>query len=58
MKTYTLTITVDEGSDEFWDEINSSGRTGCDEILETVKSVLTSSGLEVQVKLTKFVDNE
>lgn len=57
LKTYTLSVTVQEGSDEFWDEINAKDTTGCDAVLGTIKDVLASSGFDTpncHVRLERF----
>lgn len=36
MKKYTIEIVIEEGSDEFWEEITARGKTGCDELLKAI----------------------
>ncbi len=56
MRTFTIEIVITEGNNEFWDEIVAKGVTGCDDILEEVKSALAEYGLEPDVKLVKYED--
>ena len=54
-KTYEITVTISEGSDEFWESI--SNKTGCDEVVEEVRQALHErgfQGLDCAVKLSKF----
>jgi len=36
MNKYTIEIVIEEGSDEFWEEITANGKTGCDELLKVI----------------------
>lgn len=56
MKRYTFEITVDEGNNEFWEEILEHGKTGCDEILEQLAGAIAEYGFEPSIKLVKFED--
>ena len=54
-KTYTLTVDIIEGSDEFWESFTN--RTGCDEVADEVRRCLSEHGFvepECTVRLTKF----
>lgn len=42
MKRYTFELTVEEGNDEFWENIK--GKTGCDEVREEVKMLIEQGG--------------
>lgn len=39
LKQYKFEIIVNEGNDEFWDDINKSGKTGCDDVLEEIRII-------------------
>jgi hypothetical protein len=54
MKKYVLEVIVNEQSDEFFEEITEDGRSGCDEVLDAIKSELIA--YDVEVRLTKFED--
>ena len=58
MKEYKLIVTIKEGSDEFWDQLNETQETGCDVILEQIKTALDDNGLDCTVKLISFTDTE
>lgn len=58
-KTYTISVTIQEGRDEFWDSF--AGRSGCDEVVDAVKQALTDHGFvapECAVRLDKFEKRE
>jgi len=57
MKQYKLTILITEGSDEFWESLKTTETTGCDEILEEVRSALDEAGINSKVALTSFTDD-
>ena len=56
MKKYTIQIEIPEGSDEFWDEINKRGSTGCDEVIDELKSLLEYYYTDYKVSLVSFED--
>jgi hypothetical protein len=56
MKQYTFELTVTEGNNEFWEEILEKGNTGCDDILEQLKTMLAESGFDDDIKLVKYED--
>lgn len=55
MKTYTIEIVINEGSDEFWENICTDDKTGCDEVLEAIKVEVQDYSPE-SVTLKKFED--
>lgn len=55
LKTYTLTVTLQEGNDEFWEALQ--GSSGCDEVTAEVKASLAEHGWVepyCTVELVKF----
>ena len=65
MKRYTFEVVIDEGNDEFWEEIEAKKSSGCDEVLFGVKSALANVGWDanyefggVSVTLKKFEEIE
>ena len=54
MKRYQLLIDIEEGNDEFWEGL--ANETGCDTILEDVKSALDTNGIKAEVKLVSYTD--
>lgn len=59
MKTYKFEVIINEGSDEFWEDIGN--RTGCDEVSDLLKDCLEDKGFIITkdyfIKLIKFEDN-
>lgn len=57
MKKYTIEIEITEGNDEFWEDINLRGVSGCDEVLESVKLSVEDTGFfDYKIKLRKYQD--
>ncbi len=44
MKTYTITVTIEEGNDEFWEDINHMNASGCDTVVDLVRDALIMYG--------------
>ena len=61
MKQYKFEITITEGNDEFWEEINRKNETGCDDVKDMVDIALSQHGLydgdNCEIKLKKFEDD-
>lgn len=57
MKRYKFEVVVDEGSDEFWEELEQGNKTGCDEVKEALEDMLLNQGWDVQIKLVQYSDN-
>ena len=55
MKRYTFEIVIEEGSDEWWEEITADGKSGCNEVLADIKEKM-AYGFPESVKLIKFED--
>jgi hypothetical protein len=58
MKRYIFEFVIEEGDDEFWNDINDRGVTGCEEVLEVVTVAFDNEFEGVRVKLVKFEDKE
>lgn len=58
MKRYVFELVVVEGNMEQWEELEASGKTGCDEILEDLKAILdfSNTGLDVTVTLKAYTN--
>lgn len=44
-KQYTLRVVIEAGGDEFWEDIEKRGVTGCDEVLDLMRDAVFSVGL-------------
>jgi hypothetical protein len=40
MKKYTLEVVIEEGNDEYWEDLLNQNVTGCDEMIKYVKESL------------------
>lgn len=58
MKRYVFEFVIEEANDEFWEDINSRGVTGCDEVTEIVLNVFENEFNDVKIKLIRFEDKE
>ncbi len=58
MKRYVFEFIIEEANDEFWEDINSRGVTGCDEVTEIVLNVFENEFNDVKIKLIRFEDKE
>lgn len=57
MKTYKVEVIIREGCDEFWEELQSLGKSGVDEIRQCVLEAVYNSGFpEAEVNIVEFTD--
>lgn len=57
MKTYRIEIVIQEGNDEFWEQVTADGKSGVDEVLDVVKTSLEGCGLDIDfIKVKEFKD--
>jgi len=56
MKQYTFEVIINEDNDEFWESIENKDISGCDDILEIIKSYIDNTNLTSRVKLVEFSD--
>lgn len=47
MRRYTFKLVINEGSDEFWDDIRNRQLTGCEEVKELIDEALFAVGLDI-----------
>lgn len=52
MKRYKFEIVIEEGNDEFWEDLE--GKTGCDEVLEIVEEMF--SEFDGSIRLVEYTD--
>lgn len=57
MKKYVFEVRVEEGANEFWEELERRGVTGADEICEEIKNTLGSLGMPHSVVCVKYEDS-
>ena len=55
MKTYTFKLVITEGSDEFWEDLNERGVTGCEELQQMIEDGLCQLvSMPPQKKVMRF----
>lgn len=54
MKRYTLEVVIDEGCDEWWEEIAGGERTGIDDVVDWVKRIFDEERIEAKVTFKKY----
>lgn len=54
MKQYKFELIVNEQSDEFFEEFEQEGKSGCDEVLQVIKDELQN--YDIEIKLTGYSD--
>lgn len=61
MKRYTFKLVIEEGGDEYWEDFEKRGVTGCEEVTELLVDSLFAVGIVVDenctLKLEKFENN-
>lgn len=57
MKRYTFEVIIKEGYDEWWEELITNKKTGCEEILQDLEGTLDAVGLDAEIRLIKYEDN-
>ena len=55
-RRYKFEVIVDEGSDEFWEELEGKGITGCDDVQTEIEMSL--SALDPTVTLVEYRNEE
>ncbi len=62
MKYYRFEIIIEEGNDEFWEELIRDNRSGCEEIFDAVKSAINNSpetqGFDATIILREYKNKE
>lgn len=56
MKQYIFEVVINEGSDEFWENLSN---TGCDELTSQLKDMLSEYGFDdsnTKIKLREYKD--
>lgn len=56
MKVYTIKVVIEEGNDEFWEELERNKKSGCDEIRQSIEELVLANWFNATVTLEKFED--
>lgn len=56
MKTYTYAVVIEEGNDEFWEQITAGGKSGCDDLRQEIQDALLERGFASGVYLQSYRD--
>lgn len=58
MKKYVFEIVITEGSDEFWEELQAEGKSGCDELTEMLKESIPLNTYDPEITLKAYTNDE
>lgn len=59
MKKYVFEVIVEEGNDEFWENLEKTGSTGCEDIFtELVDAISGSPLVNTTIILREFTNKE
>ena len=56
MKTYSFLVVIEEGGDEFWEEVTAGDKSGCDEVRTEILEALQDRGFVSRVSLHSYKD--
>jgi len=57
MKRYKFEIIIDEGNDEFWEEVEQNPGKGIEDLLVMIRDCLEGTGLgDSEVRLVEYTD--
>jgi hypothetical protein len=57
MKTFKIEVVINEGSDEYWEELRKDGKTGCDEVTQAVREAVDGAfPVDAEVRLIDYKD--
>jgi len=59
MKRYVIQVVIEEGCDEFWEDLARRNASGCEQVVDCIRAMLTVDGdpFQPQVKLISFQDS-
>lgn len=54
MKKYVFEVVIEEGNDEFWEDLDFRGLSGCDEVTDMHKVCLEGFGIDATIQLKEY----
>ena len=55
VKRFTIEVVIEEGNDEFWEGLEEEGKSGVDDIVESIKVQIRSTGFyDAKITCTKY----
>ena len=58
MIKYSFLVVIEAGNDEFWDEITTDGKSGCDKVRREIIEALQYKGFGDNVRLVAYSNEQ
>lgn len=59
MRKYVIQLTIQEGDDEFWEDIINNNKSGCDEVMDMIDHALGACCIDLSdIKLVEYTNKD
>lgn len=56
-KQFVFQILIEEGADEWWEDITKGGKSGVDGVTDLLRETFRDANIDCHLKLVKFEDS-